>query len=348
MSLRVRRRPDTGSLEIHGTVKPAGSKVGVRIRRRPGSDDEALAREEAAALEAEILRTAWHGERRGVRGFAEAVQSYLRHADRGSRDKALIRRLLRHFGDAPLNTITQEAADVARHVIMPNAAPATVRRNLIVPLRAIVRHAARRGWCDQPWFELPPLREGRTAFLLPDQVEALIRAARHNAPLLRFLLCTGCRLGETLALDWSQVDLRAGRVRLWADQTKAARARSVVLPPAAVIALAGLAHRTCAVFRTHRGEPYRTSEDGGGQIKTALRLMCARAGLPVISTHVMRHTWASWHYAIYRDPLRLKHDGGWSSLSLIERYAHLIPEGHEAAIRHVWGIGGEVVIENRA
>lgn len=39
-----------------------------------------------------------------------------------------------------------------------------------------------------------------------------------------------------------------------------------------------------------------------------------------------------------RDLLALKEAGGWGSVALVERYARLLPEGQEAAIRRVWGI----------
>jgi integrase len=59
-----------------------------------------------------------------------------------------------------------------------------------------------------------------------------------------------------------------------------------------------------------------------------------RAGLdPDYTPHDLRHSWASWHYAVHKDLLRLKQDGGWSSVALVERYAHLMPQGQEAAIR---------------
>ena|SRR5271165_2467265 len=67
MALTITRRKSTGALTISGTV------AGQRIQRRAQSNDLALAREEAAALEAEILRTAWHGERRGSVTFDEAL-----------------------------------------------------------------------------------------------------------------------------------------------------------------------------------------------------------------------------------------------------------------------------------
>jgi hypothetical protein len=53
--LHVRRRPDTGSLEISGLVELSdGSRR--RIRKRPQRDNLALAREEVAALEAPARR----------------------------------------------------------------------------------------------------------------------------------------------------------------------------------------------------------------------------------------------------------------------------------------------------
>ena len=60
--LRIERRPDTGALTIVGTV------AGERIRKRAQSDNYKLAQEEeAAAIETELLRTQWHGPRRGTR-----------------------------------------------------------------------------------------------------------------------------------------------------------------------------------------------------------------------------------------------------------------------------------------
>src|SRR5215472_2613870 len=163
MPLTVIRRASTGSLTITGTV------AGTRIRRRAASNDPKLAAEEAAALEAELLRTAWHGERRGSRTFAEAVTSYLEAAPRTESTKARIRRLLLALGTARLNELDQGAiARLKKAVLRPDASPATVSRGIIVPLRAILRHAHRRGWCDAPAFEIPRLPEGRTRYLLPD------------------------------------------------------------------------------------------------------------------------------------------------------------------------------------
>lgn len=341
--LRITRRKDTGgSLTIVGTVEyPDGRRI--RIRRRSQSNDIALAHEEAAALEARLLRDAWHGERRGVRSFAEAVLSYLDAAPRSDGRRATLHRLVRALGRTPLSEIDQDALIRARAIVLrPGSAPGTFERQVIGPASAVMRHAAIRGWCDAPHFSRPRELQGRTRYLLPGEAEALIKAAApHVRPLLTFLLCTGARMSEALGLEWRDVDLRGARAVFWPDQTKSARRRIAVLHPVCLVSLAGLPARDGRVFRTDAGEPYSTARERGygGQIKTAWRGAIRRSGLdPELTPHDLRHTWASWRYALHRDPLALKAEGGWSSVALVERYAHLLPAGHEAEIRAFWGL----------
>jgi integrase len=100
----------------------------------------------------------------------------------------------------------------------------------------------------------------------------------------------------------------------------------------------GPQQRNGRVFRRDDGEPYHDAErQYGGQIKTAWRTACKRAGLADVTPHDLRHTWASYFYALTKDPLLLKAEGGWKSLSLIERYAHLMPSTLVPEIAKVWG-----------
>jgi integrase len=347
MPLRIRRRKDTGALEIYGTVRPAGAKVGVRVRERAGSDDEATAREEAIAREREILRNIHLGQRPDSRSFAEACRSYINHETRSTRTLQATLRVLRYFGTMRLDQINQEAVDNARGVVLrQGASSATVARNLIVPLRAVMTHASRRGWCTMPAFDVPSIDRRRPDFLLPHQVEALITAAApHLQPLLRFLVCTGCRLSEALTLEWRSVDLAGARVTLWEGETKGGKRRVICLVAGAVAALHAVGHRTGCVFLTARKQPYRSSDEYGGQIKTAWARACRLSDVSG-GVHMLRHTWASYHYALNRDPLQLMRDGGWSGLALVERYAHLLPAGHEDGVRRVWGL--DVARELRA
>ena len=142
-----------------------------------------------------------------------------------------------------------------------------------------------------------------------------------------------------IGLEWPEVDLGAARALLWEGETKGGRRRIVHLPPAAVVALAGLPHRAGHVFLNRHGEPYRDSEAGGGQLRKPWARACKAAEIEGITPHGLRHTWATWHYALHRDLLRLKEDGGWASVSQVERYAHLLPAGHDDGIRRMWGLG---------
>lgn len=330
--LRIVTRSDTGALTIVGTV------AGVRVRRRAQSDDHRLAAEEAATLEAEILRVAWHGERRGSRSFAEAVTSYLASKPRTNGTKRRLHRLLIAVGDVKLSEINQQAVNRAtRRMLAPSAAPATLKRSIITPLRAVLRHAYRQGWCEPPVFEIPRESKGRTNYLLPSEAVRLVAAASPALRvLLEFILGTGARMSEALELDWRDVDLAGARAIFWV--TKNGKPRNAHLPPRIVALLTNLRHREGPVIRRPDGQPYANrNREGGGQVKTAWQATKRRAGIDATLTlHDLRHTWASWHYATHRDPLKLKVEGGWSSLDQVERYAHLLPAGHERDIEAFW------------
>jgi integrase len=207
-------------------------------------------------------------------------------------------------------------------------------------LRAILRCAADEGWCDLPRIKTPKkAAAGRTEYLLPDEAERLIvAAAPHLQPLLIFLLGTGARMAEAVYLDWRDVDLGGAWAIFWPYQTKGKKRRDPVLPPRVVAALANLPHREGPVFISDKGRPYADRGGAyGGQIKKGWRGALIRAGLagrdPELTPHDLRHTWASWHYALHHDVLKLRDEGGWSSIALVERYAHPMKGGdHRAAI----------------
>jgi integrase len=354
MPLRVTRRKSTGALTITGTI---GTLAKQRIRRRAQSDDPALAEQEAAILEAEILRTEWHGERRGARSFAEALVSYLEAAPRAEHTKDYLRRIRAHLGDVPLSAIDQDAVTRAKlrmfgqpreirrkdgtlRVISGRPpAPATVLRELVTPLRAVLRHAAGRRWCELPILAAPRSPGGRTRFLLPEEAERLLSfAAPHLQPLLLFLVGTGARISEAVELEWRDVDLVSARAILWPERTKNRRRLVLELPPRVVAALANLPNREGIVFRSPRGPYADRGRDYGGQIKSGWRGAASRAGIDRdLTPHDLRHTWASWHWALHRDLIALREAGGWSSVALVERYAHLLPGGQQEAIRAFLG-----------
>ena len=154
--------------------------------------------------------------------------------------------------------------------------------------------------------------------------------------MVMFLLYTGARVSEALYLDWRDVDLVRGQV--WFTNTKNGEARGVPLHGRVRAVLSKMPHREGAVFRrpgTKRkplGEAYKRKADGGGQIKTAFKAACKRAGIADFSPHDCRHTWATWHYAANRNLPALMALGGWKSEAMVMRYAHVNSDHLRASI----------------
>ena len=330
----------------------SGVVAGVRIRRRSQSNDPKLARKEAAILEAEILNTSWHGERRGVRSFAEALMSLFRgrtaqRGDQGPLQPGVARprrrQALRH---QPGTTATALKAEIAQ----PNHKPATVTpRNHQSAAR---RHAPGAGTRLVQCPEVPcsggdcgagalpfsrrscrlPDCRGGTAFACALDVSCRHRGAHGRSGRAR-LARRGPyrRAGDLLAhkgRQAAQCASAAGRDRS-TRQSAGPRGPRVPLddPP------------TRKDGTVRRIADYVDRERRcGGQIKTGWAGAIKRAGLdPDPTPHDLRHTWASWHYALNRDLLALKIEGGWSSVVLVERYAHLLPAGQKVAINRFFG-----------
>jgi integrase len=349
---------------LRGTVR------GRSVFETTGTSEIDQAEELRAAREAELFKASIYGEGVAV-SFERAALNYLEFEEREPWTKTYVGRLAKHFGRTLIAKIDQNAAEIAvRAVVGADAAPATKVRAIYGPLTAILRHAAARGECSPPMFRRPKLPRGKTRWLAPAEALALMAgSAPHLRPLLHFLLCTGARLSEALYLDWSDVDLPAAKA-VFRD-TKNGRDRAAALTPDAILTLANLPRsddgvRAGPVFRRDDGEPYvdRVGLEGG-QIKTAFNGACRRAGLiawehnegesaaattavaegpstPVrwratVTPHDLRHTWATWFYAITKDTLLLKAEGGWFESRMVERYAHLMPSELVPEISRVWG-----------
>ena len=92
----------------------------------------------------------------------------------------------------------------------------------------------------------PPARKG---FLELQKFEELMHALpSHLRPLIATLYWTGVRKGEALAIDWSQVDLDAGLIRLEAEQTKNEEARTLPLPSRVIDLLRSIEPKRGKVF----------------------------------------------------------------------------------------------------
>ena len=89
-----------------------------------------------------------------------------------------------------------------------------------------------------------------------------------------------------------------------------------------------LGQHTIYVF-TYKGKPI-------GEANTkAWRNALARAGIKNFRWHDLRHTWASWHVQSGTSLQVLQQLGGWSSFSMVLRYAHLASHQLQEAAKRI-------------
>lgn len=324
MPLSLVRRTGSPFWYLRGTVR------GRSIFETTGTDREDVADAIRIKREAEILDRSVFGAR-AVVTFAEAAAIYLeaggspRFVGKIDRKTGKWTGLIGHFGTTKLSAIGQLEIDKAARTLYPRASAETRNRQVYTPFIAIWTKAQTRGLCDMRRWERPKMTaKPRDRWATEGEVARLLGSASpHVAPLVRFLVMTGARMSEALYLDWADVDLSAA----WAvfrDTKRHGESRGVPLHPTVVVDLANMRHRTGAVFRTQKGEPYHdTGKESGGQVKTAWAGMCRRAGVVGVTPHTLRHTFSTWLTARgvserIRDELM-----GHASSDTGRRYAHV-------------------------
>lgn len=308
-----------------------GSIAGHRIERSTGCRDKADAKAALAVLITEAARRTLDPGK-GLT-FAQAAAVYLEHKPAAR----FLGPLLQHFGDVPVTEINNAAMRRAANRLYPEARPATLRRQLWTPVKAILNLAADEELCAAPRLKAPKGGAVRTVFVMPDQANALVSALPpHLAALGVFLFGQGARLGETLALDWRDVSLD-GRFAMLRD-TKNGHERRVTLIARTIAALSCLPHRAGRVFVDAGGKPFRDSSLSGGQIRYPFARAARTAGLDpaLVTPHVARHSWATWFHAQTVDVVRMAGEGGWKSTQW-SRYTHLsTPDLGRLALEAGW------------
>jgi integrase len=299
-----------------------GHEAGIAIDRSTKTSDRRTAQGILNDWREEARRLAVQGRKPDVPTFAGAVASYLK-ADHSPR---FLDPLLEHFKEKPLGEIDQNAIDDAAVALYPDAAPATRNRQVYSPVSAILRHAGvviviRR----------PKGAQGtpRTAWL--DQREAFALMAASDAQgatfgaLVKLLFYTGARLGEALALQWSDVDLKQGSVVL--RQTKTDDARTAIIPQTVTDALEALPRNDRVFYPFTRGS----------YLYALLADAAEAAGVTIpkrLGFHIARHTWANWmrRYAGL-DTAGLVETGAWRSRKAASVYEHLSASEESAKAR---------------
>jgi integrase len=224
-------------------------------------------------------------------------------------------RLIEYFGDRLLEEIDQAAIDRAAKILYPQAKPATWARQVHTVMSAVLKHGGEHRRIKRPSQSKVCPPRGLTQ---AEEDRLILACSDHIRPLVIFLLDVGCRFGEGLRLHWRQVDLVRREVCF--PRTAKRDARRVPLNERLVAALERLPHRDGEVFRRPDAKPYQRRHHAGGEVKTAFKSACRRAGISGLTPRDLRDAWALRHLASGCTILRLQELGGWSDPRMIARY----------------------------
>lgn len=214
------------------------------------------------------------------------------------------------------------------------AAQATKATHLAF-IRALLRCAANEWkWIEKaPNIRCPVPKNKRIRWLTKEEAKSLIREMPdHFRPVVVFALATGLRRSNIVNLEWSQIDMQRKVAWIHPEDAKAGRAIGVALNDTACKILrdqVGKHNRWVFVHTESSVRPDGTRTQSVRKMRvdanTAWRAALRRAGIENFRFHDLRHTWASWLVQSGVPLSALQEMGGWESIEMVQRYAHLAP-----------------------
>jgi integrase len=307
-----------------------GTYLGVAVDRSAGTPKRAVAEQQRKKLEAAIERGEYPEKpKQSAATFLSAAVAYMK----AGRSRRYVRRLIDYFGETELSLIDQTAIDTAAAAIYPNVSPATRNVAVYTPVGAILHLAG-----VDIVVKRPKGHKGKqvTRFLLPPDAFDIIKAAsaidEEMGRLLTFLLYTGCRIGEALALKWETISV--DRCEAYVETSKNDDPRTVRLTQDALAAL-GPVKAAGKVFRFHQGGHRnflflnaKVTACGLPTVKRpprGQRMVIPPYRLSWVTFHTFCHTWATWMRRFGGADLQgLVATGRWRDARSAARYAHVV------------------------
>ncbi|MDL9985228.1 tyrosine-type recombinase/integrase [Providencia sp. PROV036] len=339
------------------------SPNGKRIRRSLETSDKRQAQELHDQLKAEAWRVEKLGDYPSVT-FDDACLRWLQekeHKKSIDDDKTKIEYFLEFFSGKQLSSITEndilnstsgminrkhkEVWDIKTAAAkrngtkiekyQPKAASQATKARYLAFLRSLFKAAVEEWkWIGKsPTIKIRQKSEIRVRWLTKEEAATLIKCMPEIfKPVVIFALATGLRRSNILNLEWSQIDLQRKVAWIHPEDAKGGKAIGVALNNTACKVLKDQIgkHQRFVFVHTeawHRSDGTPTAKvrkmrvDDNTAWKTGLR----RAGIENFRFHDLRHTWASWLVQSGVPLSALQEMGGWESIEMVRRYAHLAP-----------------------
>lgn len=357
------------------------SPSGKRIRRSLETSDKRQAQELHDQLKAEAWRVEKLGDYPSVT-FDDACLRWLQekeHKKSLDDDKTKIEYFLEFFSGRLLSSITETDILKAtsgminrkhKEVWEIKAASAKKKGSKIAPYKpkpatqatkdrylAFLRSLFRAAVNDWKWIGKSPTikvrqkKEIRVRWLTKEEATTLIQCMPDvMKPVVMFALATGLRRSNILNLEWTQIDLQRKVAWIHPEDTKGGKAIGVALNETAcrVLRMQIGKHQQYVFVHTeawHRADGSPTAKVRKMRVddNTAWNTGLRRAGITNFRFHDLRHTWASWLVQAGVPLTALQEMGGWESIEMVQRYAHLAPNHlveHARRIDEAMGING--------
>lgn len=362
----------------YGSYTTPGGK---RIKESLGTEDRKQAQELHDRRKAELWRIERLGDFPDVT-FEEACLRWLEEkAQKKSldADKGRIGFWLMHFEGALLKDISeakiyaavsrmtnrkakerweQRAVSMAKKGLdigeyKPAAVSTSTKAKHLALMKALMRAAEREWkWIEKsPVIKVPQERNKRVRWLEPAEAKRLIEECPE--PLkstVEFALATGLRRSNIVDLKWQQIDLQRKVAWIYPEESKSGRAIGVALNEMAESVLRRQIGRHHNWVFVHTESVKRNDGTTTASVRkmrvdsnTAWRAALKRTGIEDFRFHDLRHTWASWLIQAGVPLSALQEMGGWESIEMVQRYAHLAPNHLTEHARQIDAIFGSRV-----
>ena len=310
------------------------SHRGIRIQQTTGTPDRKLARQYHDKLKAELWKNdkllekpkkTW--KEAAIRWFSE-----MKHKRSLRDDQRYVKWLDKYLGHHYLSDISKDMIDeIARKREADDVSPASINRMLAF-IRAVLRKAAN----EWEWIErVPSVRmrkedNKRIRWITQEEAKHLLSLLpTHLSAMAAFSLTTGLRQSNVCGLKWQDVNLASQHALIHPDQAKGKKAIPVPLNGDAIEILRNQLGKHHEYVFAYRGKPIIQANT------KAWRNALKKAGIQNFRWHDLRHTWASWHIQNGTSLQELQVLGGWSSLEMVLRYAHLSSDHLKGAAERV-------------
>lgn len=306
MPLTIYRRKGSRIYNYRGTIGPTGRRK--FFTGTCNTSDKDIAARQVAEIEANYWKSNFDGPG-AVLTFAHAA-SLFRAAGRSGR---FLDKVEKYFGQTLVKDINAGVVREMAITIYPKCSGASRNRMAIGPAGAVINFCAESELCA-------PLKIRRFKVEAKTKEPATLEwvqtfrtaAGPHLGAFALFMFLTGCRPGEAVAVQWPDVDLKAGKALI--RETKVGTERIAHLPAMLVAALANLEKiEGRGVFI------YQKRED----LDRAWRAAARQASIKVLTPHCCRHGFATTLLHRGIDVVTIAKLGGWKSpAQVFATYGH--------------------------